>query len=174
MIQNYSRYKLLQEFFDYPRKDFQIRELSRKIKLAQISVINHLKELVKENLIIKEHKSVYPSFRANMDNEMFKLLKKQNLILRIKSSGLIDFLWNKTAPKTIILYGSYAKGESLEESDIDIFIIGNEKEINLEKFEEKIGKKIHILFEKDPKKIPKELKNNLVNGIILKGYLKLF
>ena len=54
MIQNYSRYRVLQEFFDFPRKDFQMRELSRRINLAQPSVINHLKTLVKDNLIIND------------------------------------------------------------------------------------------------------------------------
>ena len=63
MLQDYSRYKLLQEFFDFPKKYFQIRELSRRIKLAQISITNHLKILLKENLIIKEKKHIYGAIR---------------------------------------------------------------------------------------------------------------
>lgn len=106
MLQNYNRYRLLQEFFDYPSKNFQIRELSRRINLAQISIINHLKELYKENLIIKENLSTYSSFKANFDNELFKLLKKQNLIFRIKNIGLIDFLDEKLKPNCIVLFGS--------------------------------------------------------------------
>ena len=53
-----------------------------------------------------------------------------------------------------------------------IFIIGKEKKIGLEKYEKKLGKEIHLMFESSPKKISKELKNNLVNGIVLKGYFK--
>ena len=53
MLQKYSRYRLMQEFFDAPTKAFSMRELSRKIKLAQPSVINHLKALLKEGLIVR-------------------------------------------------------------------------------------------------------------------------
>ena len=96
------------------------------------------------------------------------------MFFELYNSGLTNYLWDKLSPRAIILYGSSAKGESLEESDIDLFIIGKERKINLEKFEKELGKKIHLIFEDNPKKIPDELKNNLINGIILKGYLKLF
>jgi len=32
MLQKYSRYKILQEFFDFPRQDFQMREIARRTK----------------------------------------------------------------------------------------------------------------------------------------------
>ncbi len=54
MLQYYNTYKLLQEFFYFPRKNFQIRELSRRIRLGQPSVINHLTRLIKEDIILKE------------------------------------------------------------------------------------------------------------------------
>ena len=69
---------------------------------------------------------------------------------------------------------AWGHGSSTENSDLDLFVIGKEKKINLRKYEERLGLKIHLFFESDLKKIPKELKNNLVNGIVLKGYLKLF
>ena len=174
MIQNYSRYKLLERFFDFPKKDFQMRELSRMIKLAQVSVINHLKYLVGEELIIKERKSIYPSFRANRDNEMFKLLKKQNLVLRIKTSGLLDFLDEKLKPNCIVLFGSASKGEDTENSDVDLFLQAKEVSLNLEKYEKLLNRKINLLFESNLKNLNKELLNNIINGEILYGYLKVF
>ena len=44
----------------------------------------------------------------------------------------------------IVLFGSVAKGEDSIESDIDIVIIGKEKHIDLNKFEDKIDKEITI------------------------------
>ena len=87
-------------------------------------------------------------------------------------SGLIDYLWNELFPKAIILYGSHAKGEATENSDIDLFVIGKERKIDLKKFEKILDRRIHLIFESSPENIPKELKNNLVNGIILKGYFE--
>ncbi len=174
MLQNYSRYRLLQEFFDSPRKDFHMRELSRRIKLAQISVINHLSYLVKQNLVIKEKKSIYPSYRANQENELFILLKKQNLMLRIKSSGLAKFLEDNLRPNCIILFGSASQGMDNEKSDIDLFIQAKESKLNLSKYSKLLNRNINLFFEPNLKNLNKELLNNIINGEILSGYLKVF
>src|SRR4030042_6535289 len=111
MLQNYSRYRVLQELFDSPRKNFQMRELSRRVKLAQVSVMNHLKALEKEGLILKEKNSIYSTYRANREDKDFKLLKTQNLIQRIHECGLITLLDEKFKPNCIVLFGSASRGE---------------------------------------------------------------
>jgi len=174
MIQKYSRYRILQEFFDFPRKNFQMRELSRRTEIAQPSVINHLKELLKENLIIKEKKSIYPTFRANREDDMFKIYKKMDLLLRLKQTGLLDHIYDSCLPDTMILFGSASKGEDIEESDIDIFVQAPEKKLALEKYEKLLNRKIALFFKENFSKLSNELKNNILNGLILKGYIKIF
>lgn len=174
MLQKYSKYKVLQEFFDFPRKDFQMREISRNIKLAQPSVLNYLKELSKEKLILKEHKGLYPTFRANRDNELFYIYKKLNLIHRIYLSGLLAHIYDNCVPDCIILFGSSSKGEDIEESDIDLFIQAKEKDLTLVKYEKSLNRKINLFFKEDFSKLSNELKNNILNGVVLKGYLKVF
>jgi predicted nucleotidyltransferase len=62
-------------------------------------------------------------------------------------SGLVEFLKEQTANlSSIILFGSMAKGEDDEKSDIDILIIGKEKHFNLGEFEEKLDKEITLHF----------------------------
>ncbi len=172
MLQNYSTYRVLQEFFDFPRKKFHIRELSRRVNLAQISVITHLKTLVKEGLIIKEEEGLYPSYRANRENQELKLLKKQNMAMRIHKSKLLEFIEEKTRPDCIVLFGSAARGEDTEESDVDLFIQAGETNLDLEKYEKLIKRKITLFFEPEIKKLSKELLNNIINGHVLYGYLK--
>lgn len=170
MLENYNRYKLLKIFLDNPTENFRLRELARLSKISPPSVMDYLEEFEKEGLIKKYKRRNIPFYQAIRENEKFVLYKKLSILYELNVSGLVGFLWDKLFPEAIILYGSYAKGESIENSDIDIFIIGKEKEIDLENFEKKLGKKIHLFFESNPKNIPKELKNNLINGIILKGY----
>lgn len=174
MLQKYNRYKLLKVFLDSPTESFRLRELSRISKISPPSVMNYLKEFEKEGLIRKYEKKEIPFYQAIRDNDKFALYKKISIIYELDESGLLDFLWEKLSPDAIILYGSYAKGESTEDSDIDLFIIGKEKYADLGEFEKKLGKGIHLIFEEDLRKISKELKNNLVNGVVLKGYLKVF
>jgi len=174
MLNKYNRYKLLKVFMDSPTESFRLRELSRLSNLAPLSVRNYLEEFENEGMIRKFVKRGIPFYQAIRDNEKFILCKKISIFYELNESGLVDFLWNSLSPDAIILYGSHAKGEATEESDIDIFIIGKEREINIAEFEKKLGKRIHLMFERDIKKISKELLNNLINGIVLKGYLKVF
>jgi len=174
MIQKYSRYRILQKFFDFPRKEFYMRELSRRTKIAQTSVINHLKALLREKLIIKKKDGIYPSFKANRDNDMFKIYKKFDLILRINQTGLLNYIYDSCLPDCIILFGSASRGEDVEESDIDLFVQAREKKLNLEKYEKLLNRKISLFFEENFSRLSKELKNNILNGIILKGYIKVF
>lgn len=174
MLKKYNRYKVLKNFLDFPTEEFGLREISRLSDLAPASVLNYLHEFEREELIKKLKKKGMPLYKAQRENEDFIFYKKMSILYELHSSGLIDYIWQKLAPKTVILYGSYAKGESTEESDIDIFVFGKEEKINLKEYEKKIGKPIHLLFNQDIKSISNELKNNLINGIIMKGYFKIF
>ena len=88
--------------------------------------------------------------------------------------GLSDYLEEQFLGSTIILFGSYSKGEDTISSDIDIAIIGRkEKEIKLESFENIFQRKIIINFYPSFKEIHKHLKENILNGIILFGGVEL-
>ena len=174
MLFRSNRYRLLKVFLGNPTESFRLRELGRLSSLAPLSVRNYLEEFENEGLVRKFMKRGIPFYQALRDSEKFILCKKLSIVYELHESGLVDFLWNSLSPDAIILYGSHAKGEATEESDIDIFIIGKERETSMAEFEKKLDKRIHLMFERDAKKIPKELLNNLINGIVLKGYLKVF
>ncbi|MBW3019642.1 nucleotidyltransferase domain-containing protein [Candidatus Woesearchaeota archaeon] len=167
-----NRTKLLQVFFNDPISPFQLRELSRKIQLAPTSIKNFLHDLLKNNLIIKQTERNYPVYSANRNSDYFKFLKKLDNIKKIEESGLIEYLCTKYLPDVIILFGSASRGEDTLESDIDLFLQCDTINFELIKYEKLLNRKIHILSRKSFGKLSKELKNNLVNGVILKGYLR--
>jgi len=72
----------------------------------------------------------------------------------------------------VVLFGSASRGEDTENSDIDLFLQSGESDINVEKYENALNRKISILFESDIRKLGKELLNNILNGHVLYGYLK--
>jgi predicted nucleotidyltransferase len=174
MLKEYNRYKVLKVFLDSPTESFGLRELSRASGIAPVSVLNYLKEFEREKLIVRKIIKGVPAYIANRDNENFIVNKKIGILYELSNSGLVEELWQKLSPNAIVLYGSFARGEAVEGSDVDIFIIGKEKRIKLESFEKNLGKKIHLMFEENVKMISRELKNNLINGIVLKGYIKVF
>ncbi len=150
-----------------------IRELSRTTKLHPNTVINFVDKLQRLDIldIVKSDKK-YISFKRNLKSKNRKIMY---IIEDIIDSGLISHLDDIFAIPTIILFGSASKGEMHENSDIDLCIISEiKKEINLKSFEEILNREIQIfIFTKDEfNKLSNELKNNIINGIIITGYLE--
>ena len=179
MLQKYNKWKVLKVFFENPiMKDagFQLREISRIASLATTSVKLYLNEMVDEGLIIrtKHRLFTYPVYQANFDSMEFRFLKKIDTIIALRESGLIEYLENQCMPDVIILFGSASKGEDTMESDMDLFLVSKERKLDLLEFETKIKRNISLLFSGDFGELSKELKNNIINGVILKGYLKVF
>jgi len=162
----------LQQFFDFPRKAFLIRELSRNTKLSVPSVRLHVKALLAEGLITKDKNGLYISFRAVRESPLFKLIKAQNIVLRLHQTGALSIVEKAAYPSCIVLFGSASRGEDTEESDIDLFVQAKRIKLDLNKFEKALNRKINVLFEPDLKTISPELLNNLANGIVVYGYLK--
>lgn len=168
--------KVLEVFFDDPVPEgigFQLREISRKIKLAPKSVKLYLEELEKEKLIIKKKHRIhkYPVYYANRDDSYFKFLKKINTLRRIKESELLEYLDEKCMPDAIILFGSASRGEDIKGSDIDLYVQCDKKALDLARFEKELGRNISLFFEKNFDRLSGELKNNIINGDRLKGYI---
>jgi predicted nucleotidyltransferase len=179
MLQKDNRYKILRIFFEDPSPKgigFQLREISRKVAIATTSVKKYLNELEEEELVIKTKHRIYgyPVYYANRDNENFKFLKRLDTIIRIKESGLLDHLAETCMPDVIVLFGSASQGEDLKESDIDLFVMSKEEKLDIDKFEKILNRKINIFFSENFNKLSEELRNNIINGVILKGYLRVF
>jgi len=174
MLQKCSILKVAEIFFNEPTKEHYLIEISKKIRLAHTSVKKHLSALkslsiIKET-IEKKGKRAYPLYKADIESKTYKLYKKIYALAQIKE--LTEFLKDKFMPKCIVLFGSYANSEDIEDSDIDIFLECEKEEINLSKFEKHLNRKIQLHFKGHFNDYPKELKNNIINGIVLEGYLE--
>lgn len=176
MLQNSSMYKTLEVFFRNPNKNYYLSDISREIGIAHTSVKKNLDELVNKNIIIKvvekKKSREFPFYKANIESKEFKKYKIIFNIISIKESGLVEFIEDKIMPKSIVLFGSYSRGEDDETSDIDLFVQGKKEDFNLEKFEKILRRRIEIHFNERFLSFSNELKNNIINGIVLNGYLE--
>lgn len=178
MIGKNNTYRIMKQFFDKPMKEFQIRELSRITDLSIPAVIDHLKILVEEKLVKKIEGNIYAAYKADYDSEKYKHYKKMDMLKRIYDSGLKDYLDEELSfPGAMVLFGSANYGEDIEKSDIDIFLIAKEKELELEKYESIINRKISLHFASQEKwasmkEKSKELANNILNGTTISGFLE--
>lgn len=152
------------------------RQIANFLDVSPTAVMKSLPTLEKEGLIlIKQDKDTKRwSIELNRENHKIMQFKRNNNIRLIYESGLADFLEKEFAGATIILFGSYSRGEDIINSDIDIAIIGRkDKNINLDKYEKELERKIHLSFFQSFKDINKHLKENLCNGIVFAGGVEL-
>jgi predicted nucleotidyltransferase len=178
MLQKCSIWKIAEIFFKEPTKEHYLIEISKKTNIAHTSVKKHLFTL-KDLLIIKEHieekgSRKFPTYKSNINNDEYKHYKKIYNLIQLHDSKLILFLRDSLMPKSIVLFGSYLKGEDIEDSDIDLFIECKEEKLDLSKFKRQLNRDIQLHFKEDFRKYPKELKNNIINGAVLYGYLEAF
>lgn len=152
------------------------RQIANSLDVTPPAVMKALPGLEKENrLKIQQDKETKRwSIELNRDNYKVMQLKRADNLKQIYESGLADFLETELAGATIILFGSYSRGEDIINSDIDIAVIGRkQKQINLAKFENELERQINLNFYDSFKNIHKHLKENLCNGIILAGGFEL-
>lgn len=139
--------RFVEFFLVNPYKEVYIRELARKLKISPFATKKYADALVKEGLILEEKKANLRYLKANVKNLYYKHTKITYNVRQLLKSNLISFLDTNVANLTsITLFGSFAKGEDSEESDIDILIIGKQKYLSLKEFEDKLDKKITIHF----------------------------
>lgn len=168
--------EILRLFFIKAGMSLNQRGVARVLDVSQPAVIKALPRLEKENLINVEQdkESKRWSIELNSDNYKALQLKRADNLKQIYESGLADFLEKEFAGAIIILFGSYSRGEDTVKSDIDIAVIGRkEKQVDLVEFDKILERTIIINFYDSFKKIDKNLRENLFNGIILAGGIEL-
>ncbi len=152
--------KILKIYFENPGKKFTVRKIFSLTKIPRATVHKKITEIKNKDYF---------------NDELFFKIKKTNYYIEeIFSSGLIRFLIDELSPSLIILFGSFRKGESNKESDIDLFVESPiKKGISLKKFEKNIGHKVDLFVETNINKLNNNLFNSVVNGIKLYGSFKI-
>ena len=172
-----SAFKIAELIFNYPNKTFHIRGLEKEIEMSTTAVTRSVKELLDFNIVTMEKTPLTSNIKADINSEAHRFYKIVFNLYRLKRYLFVDALiTNFKNPRAIVLFGSFAKGEDIEESDIDILVISSYKPENLDiaiSHHEKILKKkvnLHIL--PNLEKSSKEFRNAVANGIVLHGYIK--
>jgi len=176
MLLNKNALRILSEFTSDYSKRIYGGEIAKRLKMNQKTVSNALNSLEADNILkyTTEGKNKY-YFLNKLNLQITDILKivefgKKNLLFDKYPKFKELFLeLEKRTKGMIVIFGSYAKFSSNEQSDLDIFVIGGIKDV--EDLEDKYNLKINIIrstlekFNKSDIFIQEVLKNH----IILKG-----
>lgn len=165
----------LSPFIEDCYREISVREYARMTKISPPSASKILKSFEKEELLKKREDKGYLLFRSNRENHILKDISR--IYWRIRLKSFIEYLDFELNSPTIILFGSLAKVEARNDSDIDIAIIGEIDSTKLNKlkfseYEKELGREINPIISKKLNQIPKELMQNITNGYVLQGELK--
>ena len=156
-------------FCRYPTTKFTIRELAKRAKVVPATAASVVRKLEKDGFVQLGTVGKAAQVQAAIENEKFRELKRiLNIYSLLEIKNALTEFYNY--PDAIIAYGSYAKGEDIERSDIDIAVISKlKKEFDAKPFEKKMGREIHIMRFDDWKEAPENLKGSIINGTKLYG-----
>ncbi len=174
MLTENNKVKILRLFFEGPNVRLYLREVARRAELSATGAMKILGALEKEGLLEKERTALTVNYRGNYDNESFMALKRSLNLYSLYSCGLVSSLVEfYKILECIILFGSYAKGEDTNESDIDIAVLTSLKDYpGLDIYEGCLKRKISLHLIENIKNENQEFINSLANGIVIYGYFE--
>ena len=123
-----SVFEVSKLIFDYPNKTFHIRMLEKETGFSTTAVVDSINELKKYGIVQMEETPLTTNVKADLESEAYRFYKLIFNLYRIKRYLFIDGLVEKlNNPESIVLFGSFSKGEDAEQSDIDILVISHNK-----------------------------------------------
>lgn len=152
------------------------RQISKALGVSPTAVGKSLKLLEKEGLVISEKDGNVRliSVQLNRDNPRAIEFKRVENLRMLYESGIPDYLAERFPGCPIVLFGSYSSGHDRVGSDIDIAIFGTRgKQIDAEKFEKLLERRVSVHFYNDARGIGKNMKDSIANGITLCGAMEL-
>lgn len=170
--------KMTYWFFSFPYRETNLNELTKELKISKTTANKIINRLVKENFISKKIIGKNWVLKNNPEHNYNKTKKITYNLELIYNSGIIEEINKTITPKSIILFGSYRKGDDTEKSDIDIAVeIAGTKKFEIKELSQfkKFGYRKNVpvnlhLFSRDEINI--NLFSNISNGIVLDGFLE--
>jgi predicted nucleotidyltransferase len=124
LLGNKSTINVLQYFLERPTGKSYLAQLAKEIKLSKGSIIKALENLRKAAFLREERIGKTILYSLDNSNSEVRELKKL-LAISQALEALASF---RNAEFEAYLYGSAARGDNDEKSDIDILIIADKKE----------------------------------------------
>ncbi len=176
---NEAYQKVLIWFYSYPDREIGLSDLAEAVGISKVTANRTVKILEDEGFLKKEVLGRIWRISCNQKHAYNYSRKIAYNLTMVYESGLVEEVHKVIeSPRSIILFGSYKKGDDTENSDIDIAveIIGDEeaKIINLGVIGT-IGYRKNVavnLYVFSRKKVDINLFSNIVNGIVLEGFLE--
>ncbi len=132
LYQNINVLKVLSLFLRDPYNGYYLRELARKLPMDPMTVKRALDLLVGDGLILKYREKNMILYKGSTENPHFTFTKVSYSLSVIYDSHLVEHIMECVFGSIcIVLYGSVAKGEDGNDSDLDLLVISSSDQVAL-------------------------------------------
>ena len=170
--------KTLYFFFAFPTKEMSLNDLTEEIGISKTTANRVVTILEEEGFLKKQVLGKTWRISCNQNHPYNTTVKIPYNLWIIYETEIITKIHKLIgSSRSIILFGSYRKGDDTEESDIDIAVeVLDNKEIEIYEigkmtsgYRKNVPVNVHV-FSRN--KIDLNLFVNIANGIILEGFLE--
>ena len=165
-------FEILKQYSEDYSKEIYGRELTKKVSLSQKNIALTLEELEKKGILNSRKVANIKYYKLNLTNKTIKdvlfIVEVLNKIRFLENHLKIANIFKKDDPSRIVgIFGSYARGTEKKDSDLDVFIVGDEASEDYDKIRKifNINVSTKYFSEKELKTLLKE-KNNLIKEIV--------
>ncbi len=117
--------RVLGFFLENPSKSDYAASIARQLGMSKVAVLSALKEMNGAGIIAGKSFGRAVFFSFNASNPLAKQLKIARTVSALSSKlGKLGAIGAE-----IFLYGSAARGEDVEESDVDLLVLGRDRAI---------------------------------------------
>ncbi len=179
---NEARRKMMYYFFSFPLMETGLNDLAEELKISKTTAKVAVELMVKQGFLIKK---IYgKTWRITCNQHHYftrseKIAYNLSLVYEAYNKAIRNIIHNRVGnARSVVLFGSYRKGDDTEKSDIDIAVeVAGAENITLVDIGKiaKFGYRINVpvtLHVFCRTKIDINLFSNIANGIVLEGFLE--
>lgn len=156
-------------------KHWHFEELKKESGLSRSRLVGWLKKFEKEGIIKRfKPKGKMPYYARVFDSKLFQYGKKIYALKQFTENGFLQHLAELPSAKVVIIFGSFSSYDWHTDSDIDIFIYGDDKGLKQSKYEGLLNREIQLHLantKKDLKRMDKMLPY-IIEGDFIKGSIQ--
>lgn len=143
---------ILKLLFLSSAREFHMNDIARRIGIAPSTVAKEMPQLQKIGLVLRRAQGPLVFYKINNKSIIFDEMKRIFLKFEMLDEALAKGLANKDI-KYALIYGSFARGDESETSDIDLLVIGDISEDSMiksvSKTERVFGREINFVLWKE-------------------------
>lgn len=165
--------RILELFYNESSKHWHFEQILKAANISRSNAVKWLAKLVSEGIIVRiKPEGKMPYYLGNFENPAYQTRKKVYALAKLQKSGFLDHLTTLPNASVVILFGSFSRWDWYKESDIDLFIYGNDDELDIATYETALKREIQVFTVKNKEELRQfnpGLLRNIINGYRIKG-----